>query len=36
MTKSVLVSEAKVPFVHGGAQLHVRGLVDGRELMGRR
>jgi glycosyltransferase involved in cell wall biosynthesis len=24
----VLVCEAKVPFVHGGAELHVRGLVD--------
>src|SRR6266850_3685552 len=28
MTKSVLVCEAQVPFVHGGAELHVRGLVD--------
>jgi glycosyltransferase involved in cell wall biosynthesis len=28
MTKTVLVCEAKVPFVHGGAELHVRGLVD--------
>src|SRR4029453_9212565 len=27
MTKTVLVCEAKVPFVHGGAELHVRGLV---------
>jgi hypothetical protein len=25
--KSVLVCEAHVPFVHGGAELHVRGLV---------
>jgi glycosyltransferase involved in cell wall biosynthesis len=28
MTKRVLVCEARVPFVHGGAELHVRGLVD--------
>ena len=28
MTKTVLVCEAQVPFVHGGAELHVRGLVD--------
>lgn len=28
MTKTVLVCEANVPFVHGGAELHVRGLVD--------
>ena len=28
MTKTVLVCEARVPFVHGGAELHVRGLVD--------
>ena len=28
MTKSVLVCEAQVPFVHGGAELLVRGLVD--------
>ena len=27
MTKTVLVCEAQVPFVHGGAELHVRGLV---------
>jgi glycosyltransferase involved in cell wall biosynthesis len=27
MTKRVLVCEAHVPFVHGGAELHVRGLV---------
>src|SRR5205823_14155062 len=26
--KRVLVCEAQVPFVHGGAELHVRGLVD--------
>jgi glycosyltransferase involved in cell wall biosynthesis len=26
--RRVLVCEAKVPFVHGGAELHVRGLVD--------
>jgi glycosyltransferase involved in cell wall biosynthesis len=28
MTKRVLVCEAQVPFVHGGAELLVRGLVD--------
>jgi glycosyltransferase involved in cell wall biosynthesis len=28
MTKSVVVCEARVPFVHGGAELHVTGLVD--------
>jgi glycosyltransferase involved in cell wall biosynthesis len=28
MTKTVLVCEAQVPFVHGGAELHVRGLVS--------
>jgi glycosyltransferase involved in cell wall biosynthesis len=28
MTKTVLVCEAQVPFVHGGAELHVRGLVQ--------
>ena len=27
MTKTVLVCEAQVPFVHGGAELLVRGLV---------
>jgi glycosyltransferase involved in cell wall biosynthesis len=27
LTKTVLVCEAQVPFVHGGAELHVRGLV---------
>jgi glycosyltransferase involved in cell wall biosynthesis len=27
VTKTVLVCEAQVPFVHGGAELHVRGLV---------
>ena len=27
MTKTVLVCEAQVPFVHGGAELHVRGLI---------
>src|SRR5437588_9826301 len=26
--RRVLVCEAQVPFVHGGAELHVRGLVD--------
>ena len=25
--RNVLVCEAQVPFVHGGAELHVRGLV---------
>src|SRR5579872_5154045 len=30
MTRTVLICEAQVPFVHGGAELHVRGLV--REL----
>lgn len=28
MIRTVLVCEAQVPFVHGGAELHVRGLVD--------
>ena len=28
MMKRVLVCEARVPFVHGGAELHVRGLVN--------
>jgi glycosyltransferase involved in cell wall biosynthesis len=28
MARRVLVCEAKVPFVRGGAELHVRGLVD--------
>jgi glycosyltransferase involved in cell wall biosynthesis len=28
MTKRVVVCEARVPFVHGGAELHVTGLVD--------
>lgn len=28
MTNTVLVCEARVPFVHGGAELHVSGLVD--------
>jgi glycosyltransferase involved in cell wall biosynthesis len=28
MTRTVLVCEAQVPFVHGGAELHVRGLVS--------
>src|SRR5947199_5886585 len=31
--RTVLVCEAQVPFVHGGAELHVRGLVG--ELMRR-
>jgi hypothetical protein len=24
----IIVADAQVPFVHGGAELHVRGLVD--------
>jgi glycosyltransferase involved in cell wall biosynthesis len=28
MTRTVLVCEARVPFVHGGAELHVTGLVN--------
>jgi glycosyltransferase involved in cell wall biosynthesis len=28
MIKTVVVCEAQVPFVHGGAELHVRGLVE--------
>src|SRR5712691_8853925 len=28
LSRTVLVCEAHVPFVHGGAELHVRGLVD--------
>ena len=28
MSARVVVCEAKVPFVHGGAELHVAGLVD--------
>ena len=28
MPKTVVVCEAQVPFVHGGAELHVQGLVD--------
>ena len=28
MTRTVVVCEARVPFVHGGAELHVGGLVD--------
>jgi len=28
MIRTVAVCEAQVPFVHGGAELHVRGLVD--------
>ncbi len=27
-SRTVLVCEAQVPFVHGGAELHVRGLVN--------
>lgn len=30
MIRTIAVCEAQVPFVHGGAELHVRGLV--REL----
>ena len=28
MIRTIAVCEAQVPFVHGGAELHVRGLVD--------
>jgi glycosyltransferase involved in cell wall biosynthesis len=28
MIRTIVVCEAQVPFVHGGAELHVRGLVD--------
>ena len=28
MIRTVVVCEAKVPFVHGGAEMHARGLVD--------
>ena len=28
MIRTVVVCEAQVPFVHGGAELHVRGLVE--------
>ena len=28
MIRTVVVCEAQVPFVHGGAELHARGLVD--------
>jgi len=34
--KTVLVCEAQVPFVHGGAELHVRGLVDELRRRGHR
>jgi glycosyltransferase involved in cell wall biosynthesis len=34
--KTVLVCEAKVPLVHGGAELHVRGLVDELRRRGHR
>ena len=36
MHRSVLVCEANVPFVHGGAELHVRGLVAELERRGYR
>ncbi len=36
MIKTVLVCEAQVPFVHGGAELHVRGLVDQLDRRGYR
>jgi glycosyltransferase involved in cell wall biosynthesis len=34
--KTVVVCEAQVPFVHGGAELHVRGLVDELKRRGHR
>ena len=34
--KTVVVCEAQVPFVHGGAELHVRGLVDELRRRGHR
>lgn len=36
MIKTVVVCEAQVPFVHGGAELHVRGLVDNLRRRGYR
>jgi glycosyltransferase involved in cell wall biosynthesis len=36
MIKTVLVCEAQVPLVHGGAELHVRGLVDELQRRGYR
>jgi glycosyltransferase involved in cell wall biosynthesis len=36
MTKRVVVCEAKVPFVHGGAELHVGGLIDELRRRGHR
>jgi glycosyltransferase involved in cell wall biosynthesis len=36
LMKTVLVCEAQVPFVHGGAELHVRGLVAQLRVLGYR
>jgi len=36
MIRTIAVCEARVPFVHGGAELHVRGLVDALRLRGYR
>ena len=36
MIRTVVVCEAQVPFVHGGAELHVRGLVDNLRRRGYR
>lgn len=36
MIKTVVVCEAQVPFVHGGAELHARGLVDNLRRRGYR
>jgi glycosyltransferase involved in cell wall biosynthesis len=36
MIRTVAVCEAQVPFVHGGAELHVRGLVDQLQRRGYR
>jgi len=36
MIKTVVVCEAQVPFVHGGAELHVRGLVENLQRRGYR
>jgi len=36
MIRTVVVCEAQVPFVHGGAELHVRGLVENLQRRGYR
>ena len=36
MIRTVVVCEAQVPFVHGGAELHARGLVDNLKRRGYR